>query len=104
MPRPRYVAFRIEAPKPLPRKAVAAGLRAAAKALALPEALAPQLTRYAWPHGIVRVEHTEAARTRALLGALRDLDGTPVKVETLSTSGTLLALTTRLGVLAERTD
>ena len=101
MPRPRYVAFRIDGPKPLARKAVSAALRAATKGWA--EGTAPQLTRYAWPHGIVRVEHTHAAQARALLAALRDIDG-PVQVEPLSTSGTLAALTDRVGVLRERTD
>ncbi len=101
MPRPRYVAFRITAAKELPRRAVGNALRAASKGW--PEGTAPQLTRYAWPHGIVRVEHTHAAQARALLAALRDVEG-PVQVEPLSTSGTLKALTTRLGLLEERTD
>lgn len=101
MPRPRYVAFRIDGAKPLARRAVANALRAASKDW--PEGTAPQLTRYAWPHGIVRVEHEHAARARALLAGLRDIEG-PVGVETLSTSGTLAALTGRIGVLRDRTD
>lgn len=101
MPRPRYVAFRIEGPRPLARREVANALREASKGWA--GGTAPQLTRYAWPHGIVRVEHTHAAQARALLAALKDLGG-PVRVEPLSTSGTLKALTDRIGVLRERTD
>ena len=101
MPRPRYVAFRIDGPKELARKSVSAALRAATKGWA--EGTAPQLTRYAWPHGIVRVEHTHATQARALLAALRDIEG-PVAVVPLSTSGTLKALTDRIGVLERRTD
>lgn len=101
MPRPRYVAFRIEGPKELPRRAVGNALRAASQDW--PEGAAPQLTRYAWPHGIVRVEHTGQARAIALLNGLVAIDG-PVRVETLSSSGTLKALTGRLGLLEDRTD
>ena len=104
MPRPRYVAFRIDGPRPLARRAVGAAVRNAAKAAGWPDADAPQLTRYAWPHGIVRVEHTRAAGAKGLLQAITAIDGDAVRVATLSTSGTLDALTSRLGVLTERTD
>ena len=102
MPRPRYIAFRIDAATPLPRRAVGNALRAASKGW--PEDQAPKLTRYEWPHGIVRVEHTEQADAKRLLAAITAMDGIPVKVETLSASGTLKALTTRIGVLTKRTD
>lgn len=102
MPRPRYIAFRIDAAAPLPRRSVGSALRQAAKAW--PEGTAPQLTRFEWPHGIVRIEHTEQAAARKLLAGLAVMDGTPVKIETLSASGTLKALTTRIGVLTKRTD
>lgn len=102
MPRPRYIAFRIAAAAPLPRRAVGNALRAASTGW--PEDKAPKLTRYEWPHGIVRVEHTEQAAARKLLAALTAMDGAAVKVETLSASGTLKALTERIGVLTKRTD
>lgn len=102
MPRPRYVAFHVTAEKPLSRRAVGQALRQAGASW--PEGTAPQLTRYEWPHGIVRVEHTQQGPARALLAALRIIDGTAVQVITLSSSGTLKALTQRIGVLAKRTD
>lgn len=102
MPRPRYIAFRIEAAAPLQRRSVGNALRSASKGWA--EGTAPQLTRYEWPHGIVRVEHTEQAAARKLLAGITVMEGAPVKVETLSASGTLKALTTRIGVLTKRTD
>lgn len=102
MPRPRYIAFRIDGPGPLARRAVGQALRLASAHW--PEGSAPQLTRYEWPHGIVRVEHTSSARARDLLNGLQVMDGQAVVVTALSTSGTLKALTTRVGVLRNRTD
>ncbi len=104
MPRPRYVAVRIDGAAPAPRRAFSGALRAAAQAAAWPDAAQPHLTRYAWPHAIVRVEHTQVAAVRALLESVRTLDGRPVRVACLSTSGTLKALTERLGILRTRTD
>lgn len=104
MPRPRYVAFRIDAAKPATRRGVGTALRDACKAAAWPAERPLQLTRFAWPHGIVRVEHTESAAARRILASLTTCEGQAVQVETLGTSGTLLALTTRLGILRERTD
>ena len=102
MPRPRYVAFRIEAAKPLARRDVANALRVASKGWG--KGTEPQLTRYAWPDGIVRVEHTGASEARRLLAAIGRIEGDAVRVQPISTSGTLKALTTRTGVLRERTD
>lgn len=102
MPRPRYVAFRITAEKAVPRRAISQALRQASATWV--ESTAPQLTRYEWPHGIVRVEHMHQAAARDLLNTLSVIDGQAVTVETLSASGTLKALTDRLGVLAKRTD
>lgn len=104
MPRPRYVAFRIDAAKPVARRGLANALRDACKAAAWPADRPLQLTRFAWPHGIVRVEHTEAAAARGLLASVGACEGQPVAVQGLGTSGTLKALTTRLGFLQERTD
>lgn len=107
MPRPRYVAFELAAPAPVPRRAFANAIRAAARAGGWAEADAPQLTRYAWPHGVVRVEHLHAARARGLLAGITwAQDGAGprvgVQVRTLATSGTLKALAGMTGVLGGR--
>lgn len=106
MPRPRYVAFTLAAPAPVSRKAFANALKGRARHEGWSDADGPHLTRYAFPHGIVRVEHTHAARARALLGnvtwAMEGGARVELAVATTSTSGTLKALTTRTGVLQER--
>ena len=102
MPRPRYIAFRIDAAAPVPRRAVSQALRAACAGW--PSGTAPQLTRYEWPHGIVRVEHTEQHATRQVLAGLVRMETQEVTVAPLSASGTLQALTRRLGVLQTRVD
>lgn len=55
----------------------------------------PQLTRFEWPHAIVKVHHFKLAELRAALDAESG-------VETMSSSGTIKALTTRLGILKVR--
>ena len=106
MPRPRYVAVQLDAAKPLSRKAFANAVKGRARHDGWSDADAPVLTRFAWPHAIVRVEHTHAAKARALLGAITwVVEGeakVPLTVTPLSTSGTLSALTERLGVLQKR--
>lgn len=105
MPRPRYVAFRLAAATPVSRKAFGNALKGRARQAGWSDA-GPHLTRYAWPHGIVRVEHTHLARCRELLPtvawAVEGSARVDLAVETLSSSGTLKALTERLGVLQER--
>lgn len=106
MPRPRYVAFEVKAAAPVSRRAFANALKGRARHEGWPDADGPHLTRYAFPHGIVRVEHSRAAACRALLGAVTwAVEGgarVELAVRTLSTSGTLKALTGRVGVLRER--
>lgn len=102
MDRPRYVAFRIVGPEPVSRRAAGQAILAAARGEGWPADAAPQLTRYAFPHGIVRVSHEHLAAVRRLLPAVAAMGGATVRVETLGTSGTLLALTSRLGVLSQR--
>lgn len=104
MPRPRYVAFALAGPMPLSRRDVGQALTTAAKqASAGWNGPPPQLTRYSWPHGIARCEHDQLATLRALIPTLGDLLPNTT-LRTLSSSGTLLALTERLGVLAERAE
>lgn len=106
MPRPRYLAFELKAAAPVSRRAFANALKGRARHEGWPDADGPHLTRYAFPHGIVRVEHTHQARCRALLPtvtwAMEEGARVPVAVETLSSSGTLKALTERVGVLKQR--
>jgi len=106
MPRPRYVAFTVTAPVPISRKAFANALKGRARHEGWADADGPHLTRYGWPHGIVRVEHTHAAKARALLAnvtwAMEGGARVGLAVRTDSTSGTLKALTTRTGVLQAR--
>ena len=104
MDRPRYVAFQVEAPAALPRRAVAEAVQRAAREAGWPQGEAPQLTRYAFPHGIVRVPHERLADVRRLLPAIAMVGAQPVRVATLRTSGTLLALTSALGLLQERSE
>ncbi|MEA3137034.1 MAG: hypothetical protein QOC71_1315 [Thermoplasmata archaeon] len=106
MPRPRYLAFEVKAATPVSRRAFANALKGRARSEGWPDSEGPHLTRYAFPHGIVRVEHTRSADCRALLGGVTwAVEGgarVELAVRTLSTSGTLKALTDRVGVLKER--
>ncbi|MHB1262302.1 MAG: hypothetical protein ACYC2H_11375 [Thermoplasmatota archaeon] len=106
MPRPRYLAFEVKAASPVSRRAFANALKGRARHEGWSDADGPHLTRYAFPHGIVRVEHTRAAACRTLLAGLTwAVEGAArieLSVRTLSTSGTLKALTDRVGVLKER--
>jgi RNase P/RNase MRP subunit POP5 len=101
MDRPRYIAFHIEAEAQLPRRAVVNALEAASRG-ATWKGPAPRLMRYAFPHGIVRVTHEDQGAACGLVAALARMDGRTVRVQTLGASGTILALTTRLGILAKR--
>jgi RNase P/RNase MRP subunit POP5 len=105
MSRPRYLAFVLRGP-PLSRRAFGNALRGRAKHEGWAGGEGPHLTRYAWPHGIVRVEHTRQQSARDLLGRITwAVEGTArveVAVETVGASGTLKALTGRVGFLAER--
>ena len=89
-PRPRYIAFRMDGAD-LGRRKVAEGLRTIAPWM--------HLTRWAHPHGIVRVDHEHVGQARKML-AKGVIAGNPI--ETLRTSGTLKALTSALGILADR--
>jgi RNase P/RNase MRP subunit POP5 len=106
MPRPRYVAFEVKSAAPVSRRAFANALRGRARHDGWPDDDGPHLTRYAYPHGIVRVEHEKAEACRRLLAAVTwAVEGgarVELDVRTLSTSGTLKALTGRVGVLKER--
>ena len=108
MPRPRYLAFEVQAAAPVSRKAFANALKGRARHEGWADGDGPHLTRYAFPHGIVRVEHTRQAAARDLLPrvtwAMEGGARVEFTVRTLSASGTLKALTGRLGVLVERAE
>src|SRR5690349_24927466 len=93
MPRPRYVAFRLDGKVPVSRRAFANALKGRARHEGWPDGDGPHLTRYEWPHGIVRVEHTRLADCRALLPrvtwAMEGQARVEFAVATLSSSGTL---------------
>ena len=105
MPHWRYVALRLHSERPPSRRALQTALTAAARAAGVPEDRLPELTRFEWPHAIVRFRHMDVAAGRAWLPLLREVrDGgaVAVRLETLSTSGTIKSLTDRLGILAKR--
>lgn len=106
MPRPRYIAARIDSPRDVPRRAFTQALAAAARDAGLAGEAVPQLTRYGDGHAIVRADHKHERAARLLLPLITHVaDGGArwaVQVATLSTAGTLRALTDRIGVLRER--
>lgn len=101
----RYVAFRLEG-RPVSRRALQNALKGTARRHGVPEEHLPQLTRYAWPHAITRIDHRHLEDLRALLPriqwAIEGDERVALAVETLSSSGTIAALTRRLGILEER--
>ncbi len=102
----RYIALRFTGDTRLSRRAVSNAILGRARREEIPDEHAPQLTRYEWPHAVVRVHHHQLSATRAWLPnitwAFEAAAKIPVTVETLSSSGTIKALTTRLGILTER--
>ncbi len=106
MLRPRYIAFTLAASRPISRRAFSNALKGRARQEGWADDAAPQLTRYEWPNGIIRVEHDRQAAARGLLGTLTwVMEGeskVALSVETVSASGTLKALTGRVGFLKER--
>jgi RNase P/RNase MRP subunit POP5 len=105
MERPRYIAFRLVGPA-VSRRAFGNALRGRAKHEGWADGGGPHLTRFEWPHGIVRVEHALQGRAREMLPritwAMEGACRVDFQVETLSSSGTLKALTERIGVLKQR--
>ncbi len=102
----RYVAIKLSGETRLSRRTVSNAILGRARREDIPDDEAPQLTRYEWPHAIVRVHHYRLADAREWLPritwAVEAATKVPLTVETLSSSGTIKALTTRIGVLTER--
>ena len=108
MPRPRYIAFTLASPVAVSRRAFANALKGRARHEGWADADGPHLTRYAFPHGIVRVEHVHAGKARDLLRnitwAMEGQARVDLGVTSTATSGTLKALAAKTGVLQERTE
>lgn len=102
----RYVALELDGPRPVSRRSLQNAIVGRARREGVSDA--PQLTRYAWPHAIVKVHHHALAAARAWLGridfAVEGEQKVPLRVRTLSSSGTIKALTDRLGILQERVE
>lgn len=86
-PRYRYIAFRVEGPRPFRRGEVLAALHA------LPDPV--WLVGFEDPRGLARCVHTRKEATIAALNALSSIAGHRVTVTTLGTSGTIRAATER---------
>lgn len=88
--RARYVAFRVQAPRPLTRPGLIDAIRAAVQRLGPgAEKAKPWLTRFDGRRGILRCEHMGKEAAIEVLRAVRDVDGLGVQVETVGTSGTI---------------
>lgn len=84
-PRYRYVAFRVDGPRPFDREEVLKALHA------LPRPL--WLVDFDDPRGLARCVHTQKDETIAALRNLASIGGETVRVTTLGTSGTIRAAT-----------
>ncbi len=84
-PRYRYIAFRVEGPRPFTREEVLQALHA------LPSPL--WLVDFDDPRGLARCVHTKKDETIAALRRLASIGGVAVRVTTLGTSGTIRAAT-----------
>lgn len=80
-PRQRYVAFRVEGPRPFRRDEVLDALRT------LPDR--PWLVDYQGTEGLVRCTNRNRDTTVVALTSIRSIGGEAVVVATLGTSGTI---------------
>lgn len=80
-PRYRYVAFRVEGPRPFSREEVLRALHGLADPL--------WLVDFAGSTGLARTTNTERDATVRALTGLHSLSGEAVRVTTLGTSGTI---------------
>lgn len=105
MPHWRYVALRLSGQK-IGRRALQSALTGQARKHGIPDDRLPNLTRFDWPHAIVRFRHMDADAGRNWLPdmgwAIEGDKKHAIKVETMLTSGTIKTLTDRLGILQKR--
>ncbi len=102
----RYVAFRLDGSTPIGRRALGNALKGRFRKNGWPDEELPQLTRFEWPHAIIKVHHHRLADAREGLPkmdwAIENDAKVSLTVETLSSSGTIKTLTDRLGILQVR--
>ena len=84
-PRYRYIAFRVDGPRPFRRQEVLDALHA------LPDPL--WLVGFENAKGLARCTHLKKETTIDALNAIRIIADVPVRVTTLGTSGTIRAAT-----------
>jgi len=80
-PRYRYIAFRVEAARIFSEDEIREALRTLSGR--------PRLVHFRQDGGLVRCVHTEKEATIASLRGLGSIAGEPVRVATLTTSGTI---------------
>ncbi|MEM0448971.1 MAG: hypothetical protein QW520_04030 [Methanomassiliicoccales archaeon] len=88
--RRRYVAFKLVSEKPVSTDAFMSALKKSSP----PGGKPPKLIQFDGNHGIVRCELKDLNNTRVILLKIGEEMG--AEIQTLSTSGTLLALRKRL--------
>ena len=84
-PRYRYIAFRVDGPRPFRREEVLEALRTTSHRL--------WLVDFARSSGLVRTTHLEKDAAIQALNAIGTLGGESVRVTTVGTSGTIRAAT-----------
>ncbi len=101
----RYIALALTG-GPATRRSLQNAVLGRARKEGIPDDEAPALTRFAWPHAIVKVHHYRLDEAREWLpritfvveaGERRELG-----VATMKSSGTIRSLTDKLGILQER--
>lgn len=101
----RYIALALTG-GPVSRRGLQNALLGRARKEGITDDLAPQLTRFAWPHAIVKVHHHALAAARDWLPRVDFAVDNGAKialgVSTIKSSGTIKALTEKLGILQER--
>lgn len=101
----RYIAVQFSGQK-CSRQALSNAIKGRFRKEEWPEEELPQLTRFSWPHAIIKFPHFRALEGREVLPRMDwAIDGgarVSFKTETLRTSGTIKTLTDNLGILAER--
>ncbi len=101
----RYIALALGG-GPATRRGLQNAVLGRARKEGVPDDEAPQLTRFAWPHAIVKVHHHRLAEARDWLPRVAFVveggEKLPITVATMKSSGTIRTLTDKLGILQER--
>ncbi len=101
----RYIALALTG-GPATRRSLQNAVLGRARKEGIPDDQAPQLTRFEWPHAIVKVHHhrlIEACEWLPRVSFVVEAGAKlPLGVATMKASGTIRSLTARLGILQER--